>query len=621
MYSLSVLTALVRRISERALSPLAAACLWLVLLAAPHSVSAQTFLAEWGFDDIGRIGPTGLALDTSGSTTLLYVADQPGGRILKIDAATGARLAVWGQTGNGPLEFNSPYGVAVDPVSHDIYVAERTNHRIQRLTANGVFVMGWGELGTEPGKFDGPIGVAADAQGNVYVVDHNNNRVQKFHVQGSAGNGSAQLVTTWGGPGSAAGQFNAPYGLALDAQGNVWVADGGNHRVQKFDANGQFLAAIGTFGTGPGQFVTPVWVSFDSAGALYVSESNSDPTNPAAPDLANQRVQKFKADGTYVLGWGTYGEGPTNFKLPFQVVVDAQQNAYVSDYYNTRVVKYSLNAAPAGGRFVNISSRLRVSSGRSLIAGFVISGTAPKQVLIRGVGPTLSALNVSNPLPNPGLRVYSGQTVIASNEDWGGNADVAAAASRLYAFGLPATSKDAALLVTLQPGLYTTQVTDNGGDGVGLVEVYDADTSPGSSLVNVSTRGYVEPGDAGVLVAGFVISGTAPKRVLIRAAGPSLTQLQVPDALPDPVLRVYNSDSKLIAQNDNWEVGMTVTGGVTVGTLAELRTATTATGTFGFGAGGKDAAVLLTLPPGLYSAMVSTNGTAGTGLVEVYGVP
>lgn len=627
------LPSLLGRFVQRLRRPprLSSVCLAAALLA-PLIAHAQTFVAEWAEADIGRIGPTGLAIDTVGGSSYLYVADQPMGRILKIDLATGNRVAVWGQTGNGPLEFNSPYGIAVDPATHDLYIAERGNNRVQRITNNGTFVMGWGETGTAPGQFESPIGIAADASGNVYVVDHDNDRVEKFHVTQSGGSWSTQLVTTWGSPGGAPGQFDHPYGITLGPDGNLWVADGGNHRVQKFDVNGKFLAAVGSYGTGDGQFITPTWVNFDAAGDYYVASTNSDPQNTSDPNIADQRIQEFAPDGTFLLKWGTYGEAGGQFKLPFDVVLDSAGNAYVADYYNTRLQKFSMTTGAGTGsgggtgsssdaQFVNVSSRMEVNAQHPLIAGFVVSGSTPKQMLIRAVGPTLATYGVTGTLPNPSLQVYSGTSIVAQNDDWAGDAKVSAAASTLGAFPLPASSTDAALLVTLAPGVYSAQVQPNGGDGVALVEVYDADGSTTSKLINLSTRGFVGTGD-GVLTAGFVVKGTTAKRVLIRGVGPTLSKFGVTDQLTDPVLKVYAPNSVLVAQNDNWETSESVAGGPTPGTAADVSAAESATGAFALPSGSTDAAIVVSLQPGSYSAVVSgAGGATGTALVEVYELP
>lgn len=595
--------------------------------------TAQSYVGEWGMVQSSRVGPVGLAVDSRGGSTFLYIVDQPLGRIVKVDLASGNAVGVWGQTGTGQLEFNSPYGVAIEPSTGDLYVAERGNRRIQRITSTGQFVMGWGTPGAGNGDFASPIGIAADAGGHVYVVDHGNNRVQKFRVTQAGGSWDVQFIKAWGGEGAGNGQFNAPYGLALDPAGNVWVADGGNHRLQKFDPDGNFLEAFGTAGREPGQFVTPVWISFDASGAFYVAETNSDPLDPAAADLAHQRIQKFNPDGSPALQWGQYGEGGGQFRLPFAAVADPAGNVYVSDYYNTRVQKFAFGSGSPGGgggggdpdpsavtRFGNVSSRLRTNGGRPLIAGFVISGAEPKKVLVRAAGPVLGQFGVAAPLVNPSLEVYSGSSVVASNQDWVAGADMSAAISRTGAFSFPAGSLDSALVVTLPPGTYTAQVGNNGGDGIALVEVYDCDDSS-SRLINLSTRGFVDVGDA-VLVAGFVVNGTEPKRVLIRGVGPALSAFGVAGALSDPALKVFGSGSVLLAQNDSWENATPVPGGPEIAPAGELAVAAAAARAFALPAGGKDAALLVTLSPGLYSAVVSGTGAAtGEALVEVYEVP
>lgn len=614
------------------------------LASGPFTAHGQTFVAEWAEADIGRIGPTGLAVDTVGGTPFLYVADQNNGRVLKFDLNLGRRVAAWGRTGNGPVEFNSPYGVAVDPVSHDLYVVERTNRRVQRITNSGTFVMAWGQLGTGPGEFNEPVGIAADANGNVYVTDHGNHRVQKFRVTNSGGTWRADHLATWGGRGAGNGQFDGPYGITLDAAGNLWVADAFNHRLQVFDTNGGFRRSVGTFGTGDGQFVTPVWVSFDGSGAYYVTETNSDPANRTAPDFAHQRIQKFDPAGNFLLKWGREGERGGEFRLPFQIAIDAGNNGYVSDYYNTRLQKFSLPGGPTGpvtppttppttpttpppttaARFVNLSSRLHTIDGnasRAFIAGFVVSGTAPKPMLVRAVGPGLGQFGVGGTLENPRLQIFSGDRLVAESEDWTDTPTMRATCERVGAFQLTPGSRDAALITTLAPGNYSAHVVANGGSGVALVEVYDAEnTQPATQLVNLSTRGFVDTGDS-VLVAGFVVQGDTPKRVLVRGIGPALTGFGVSGALSDSTVKVFHG-STLVAQNDDWGTPLATPGGAAPSSGADVAAAGTATGAFNLPAGSKDAALVVLLVPGAYSAVVSGAGDGtGAGLVEVYEIP
>lgn len=280
------------------------------------------------------------------------------------------------------------------------------------------------------------------------------------------------------------------------------------------------------------------------------------------------------------------------------------------------------------GTLRNLSTRGQVGSGGNvLITGFIVGGTTPKQVLIRAVGPSLTPppFGISGAIADPQLQVFNGAGAIipgASNDNW--NAADAAAMNAVGAFALPAGSKDAALIVTLAPGLYTTQVSGVGGTtGVALIEFYDLDNpSPFSSqkVVNVSTRGLVGKDDA-ALIAGFIISGNAPKKVLLRAVGgqtlATLAALPTSAVLSDPVLTLRRRQSDgstiVVRENDDWESG---------NDAALVSAAGDKSGAFPIPSGSKDAAMLISLPPGTYTAVVSGNG-GGTGvaIVEVYEVP
>ncbi|HTZ21759.1 MAG TPA: hypothetical protein VMC06_12830, partial [Opitutaceae bacterium] len=284
----------------------------------------------------------------------------------------------------------------------------------------------------------------------------------------------------------------------------------------------------------------------------------------------------------------------------------------------TREIGIHVISSAAGGSSTLTALSVRsVSQSRSnpLIVGFSVSGT--QRVLLRGVGPGLAGFAVANFLPDPMLELYhrvgSTDTMIASNDDWG-SGDVTTMQSAFTAagtFGLDRTSKDAALLTTIT-GVNSAFAYDTAGrNGVVLVELYDAGSDGASRLVGVSARNFVGTGE-NVLIAGFVISGNAPKKLLIRGVGPTLASFSVTGALADPRLDVYNSTNQLLAGNDDW----------TSGGVAALRSAFTAASDFDLPDSSKDAAMVIYLAPGLYSAVVSgVGGLTGQALVEIYELP
>jgi hypothetical protein len=260
---------------------------------------------------------------------------------------------------------------------------------------------------------------------------------------------------------------------------------------------------------------------------------------------------------------------------------------------------------------VNVSIRATAGTGtNTLIAGFVLSGAGSKPMLLRGIGPTLSDYKVSDPLVDPSIVLYnSGGASLGKNDDWGGASTLSSTFARLGAFSLAASSKDAALLTPLTAGPRTMHVTtSNSTSGTALAEVYDADTSSTDlHLVNISGRGAVDASSN--LIAGFVINGTGSMNVLVRAVGPTLTDQGVTGVLSNPKVTIYNSSGVSLASNDDW-------GGSTA-----LSSSFTQVGAFNLPASSQDAAILLTLTPGPYTAVVSgINGTTGVALVEVYAV-
>ncbi len=277
---------------------------------------------------------------------------------------------------------------------------------------------------------------------------------------------------------------------------------------------------------------------------------------------------------------------------------------------------------PTTSRLVNVSVRARSGSGAGvLIAGFTLTGIGTKPLLIRGIGPALIAppFSLAGALVDARLELYSGPNRTAENDNWSAvgteAGEIAAAAARFGAFPLAAGSRDAAALATLPTGGYTMQVAGVGGTaGTALAEIYDADPNAlaaGSRLSNVSARTEIGAG-VDVLIAGFTIAGTGSQRLLVRAVGPSLARFSVSGLLADPRVEVF-SGAAVIAANDNWAAqsgGLTSTG---------IQEAAASAGAFPLDPNSRDAALLLSVPPGSYTAQVSGVGPpTGVALIEIY---
>ena len=268
-------------------------------------------------------------------------------------------------------------------------------------------------------------------------------------------------------------------------------------------------------------------------------------------------------------------------------------------------------------RLVNLSSRVWAGPAEEVaVAGFVISGEQAKPVLIRAAGPALAQFGLAASLASPQLDVYREGVHIASNAGWStatNSAALAAATSRAGAFAFPHGSRDAALLQTLPPGAYTVNLSATSGPaGLALIEIYDlSGVAPGQKLTNLSSRAKTGRGTEN-LIAGVVVSGMAPKRVLIRAAGPALASFGLPEVLRRPQLTLHVG-AAVIARNDSWS---------TSANSAAIAQATAQAGAFAFAPGSADAALLVNLSPGTYTAQVSClDGSSGVALIEIYEVP
>ncbi len=359
-----------------------------------------------------------------------------------------------------------------------------------------------------------------------------------------------------------------------------------------------------------------------SAGYYTASSAGSSSVSYTIVDAVGKAFVLTQAGATSDAGTGTVNAAgqisvvTVGGQTVSATVSSAALSATITDSKG-QATSYSgiSEALLATQRLVNVSSRARASTGEgTVIAGFIISGEQSKSVLIRAVGPTLPLLGVANPVPAPKLDLYRDNALIASNSGWttGGNAsEIIAAAAEIGAFALQANSTDSALFVTLPPGQYTAQMSSGDGPaGIGLVEVYDISAPVlGQKLVNISTRAIAGTGD-NCLIAGLVISGTVPKRVLIRAVGPTLTELGVSNVAAQPQLVIYQGSS-VIARVGPWSAS---TDSATIAAAARQ------VGAFPLPAGSQDAATVINLAPGNYSAQVISN-PPGAVLVEVYELP
>ena len=267
---------------------------------------------------------------------------------------------------------------------------------------------------------------------------------------------------------------------------------------------------------------------------------------------------------------------------------------------------FTVNVIAAPGRLVNLSTRMQVGTGdNALFVGFIMSGADSKRLAIRALGPSSG---LPNPVANPVLELHDANTTIATNDNWGD----APNKQEITDAGLNPNSPNESVILTTVPsntnGAGYTAVMRGANDttGLGVVEVYDLDSGPGSTLLNVSTRGQVGV-DPNALIAGLTLGGTDSKQILVRAIGPSLAAFGVPGALSDPTLELHDGNGGLIDSNDDW---------INSPQKTQIQNS-------GFApSNSKESAVLQTLPAGAYTAVVhGTNGGTGVGSVEVYQLP
>lgn len=456
----------------------------------------------------------------------------------------------------------------------------------------GVDITGNGALGNAGpgigsyGAFNNTIGGTAAGAGN--IIAFNTHGVTLSNVQG-AGTGNAILSNSI---------FSNSPGLGIDLHtgfspdevtpNDPADGDSGPNNLQNFPVLTSLTIASGN---------TTIDGSLNSAANTtfrveFFASQTADPSG--------------NGEGQTFLGFRnvtTDGSGNAAFSAVLPLLSPAGQAAITATATDpsNNTSEFSLVFQIASDQLLNISTRMRVLTGDNvLIGGFIITGTVPKKVIVRAIGPSLSTAMppVPGALADPVLELHEPSGTVITNDNWKDTQEAEIIASTIP----PTNDFESAIVATLDPGNYTAIVSGkNGGTGVGLVEAYDLDRAAGR-LANISTRGFVDTAD-NVMIGGFIIGGDTAADILLRAIGPSLTDQGVPNALQDPTLELHDGNGNTLTSNDDWKETH----------QAEIE----ATGIPP--TNDRESALISTLAPGSYTAIVrGKNDTTGVGLVEVY---
>ena len=350
-----------------------------------------------------------------------------------------------------------------------------------------------------------------------------------------------------------------------------------------------------------------------SAAVLTVNTAPSITTQPSASSVTVGGAASFSvvATGTAPLSYQWRRDGTSISGATSSIYTIASTKTTDAGSY-TVVVTNSIGAVTSNSavltilapRLYSLAVRTALDAEQILIVGFNMSGGA-KNVLLRAAGPTLGAFGVPETMVDPKLDLYSGSTLITSNDNWGGSPSLAATFQAAGAFAFSSTSsRDAALVASIDGG--RTAHVSGPTAGAVLVEGYDVGIGDAQRFTSLSARNRVGTG-ANILIAGFSLAGEGKRNLLIRAIGPTLFLFGVPGVLSDPKLEIYQGSTK-IGENDNWS--------------STLSTTFSSVGAFGLTAGSKDAAITVSLPAGGYTVQVfGADGGVGEALVEIYELP
>jgi sugar lactone lactonase YvrE len=544
--------------------------------------------------------PRAVAADASGN---VYVADTqnetirviaPGGVVTTLAGLAGTPGGVDG-TGTA-ARFSAPSGIAVD-ASANLYVADSANYAIRKVTPGGVVSTVAGLIGTggsadgtgTGARFGTPTGIAVGADGTIYVADTGNNTIRKVTPGGVVTTiaGSAGLAGNQDGTGAGA-RFNSPSGIAVGADGTIYVSDLVQGTIRRVTMPGGVVTTIAGGGSGfadgtgtAAKFNVPRSLAVDGSGNLYVADANNDEIRLITPAAVVTTLGGFGAGSADGAGSGA------QFNQPYGIAVDNSGTVWVADTNNDTIRSGIAWSAPAFVLPASPSSAT-IAAGRTLYLAVQATGLPAPAYQWK--------LNGSTSIP--GAASTTGATLVVSG----------------------ATAADS--------GNYTCTVTNGAGSASSSASIQVVSTSTPGILTNLSARAQVGTG-AGILIAGFGTSGSGTKQLLLRAVGPGMnTTFQFPGYLADAELQLYDNTSTLIATDHGWG-NAPVRGGSAVNATVIDATAgvMSGLGAFALTAGSLDSAVVAAVPDMAFTYEVIGQGAAPTGvaLAEIYdadsGVP
>jgi alpha-tubulin suppressor-like RCC1 family protein len=581
-------------------------------------IKAGGTLWAMGYNLFGQLGDGTMTHRSSAVQVATGVASVAAGRVHTMYVETDGTLWAMGYKGNGQLgdgkdanvEFRrTPVRVATGVASvaagadHTMYV--KTDGTLWATGSNAQGQLGDGGNLTSNTPVQVATGVASVAAGRVHTMyvktdgtlwAMGDNRYGQLGDGTTTNRSSAVRVAT----GVASVATGGDHTMYVKTDGTLWamgynlfgrLGDGTiTNRSTAVNVYKGLLSDAATLAFAPAITTQPSSSTVISGGAASFSVVASG-TSPFA--------YQWKKDGSSISGATS-----STYTIASTQTTDAGSYTVVVTNSAGSVTSNPIILTILAPRLYSLAVRTALAANQILIVGFTMSGGA-KNVLLRAAGPTLGAFGVPETMVDPKLDLYSGSTLITSNDNWGGSPSLAATFTSAGAFAYAsATSLDAALVASIDGG--RTAHVYGPAAGAVLVEGYDVGSGDAQRFTSLSARNRVGTG-ANILIAGFSLSGEGRRNLLIRAVGPTLGVFGVPSVLSDPKLEIYQGSTK-IGENDNW--------------AATLSTTFSSVGAFGLTAGSRDAAIAVSLAAGGYTVQVSgADGGVGEALVEIYELP